>query len=153
MVPWSLPYAQRWFKDGQRYRLVEEHERSTISHDHEFAWLESAWGTLPDRLKEEFPSPEHLRKWALIKCGYCTKSNIVVATAIDAKQVALWAQQHDEYALVTVVGNVVTRYVAMSQSKKSMDKATFQKSKQAIMDYIEDILEVQRGTLQKMQFA
>ena len=54
---------------------LAEH-RSKASHDHFFAIINEAWKNLPEDMGDDFPSPEHLRKWALIKSGFCSETRI-----------------------------------------------------------------------------
>ena len=143
---------------GQRYRMVEEAERSTASHNHEFAWLTEAWRTFPedraDELYEQFPSSEHLRKYGLIKKGHCTMTQYPCQSEAEAErlQVALRGEA-DKYALVLRRRNVVTVYKAVSQSKKAMGPAQFQQSKSDLMDFVGDLLGVDPETIGKQSEA
>lgn len=133
--------ADQEFVIGQTYRLVEHHERSGESHRHYFAALHDAWANLPDAAAEQFPSSEHLRKFALIKCGFYDQTTYSAQSDGEASRVhALLA--HDEFAIVTIDGHTVTRYTAKSQSMKAMGKRKFQESKQAVLDYVADLIRV-----------
>lgn len=134
--------ADRQFKPGFRYRMVEEAERSTISHNHEFAWLKTAWLSLPDALYDQYPSPEHLRKFALIAKGHCTMVQHACASVAEAERLAVILKPYDTYALVRQRGPVVTVYTAVSQSRRAMGGPMFQRSKQDILDYVADLLGV-----------
>ena len=78
---------------------------------------------------DEFPSPEHLRKYALIKAGFCNVRKIVD----DGRPHTL---HMDTYAIVEIANGVTTIYTAQSQSVKAMGKAEFQKSKDAVLSEI-----------------
>lgn len=150
MVPASSYWtnqANEHFVVGQRYRMVEEQQRSPISHSHEFAWLNEAWNSLPDELLAQYPNSETLRKHALIAKGYCTMVQHVCSTKAEADRLAGILRPYDAYAIVIARGNVVTVYTAVSQSKRAMGAAQFQASKQAILDFVGDLLGVEPETL------
>jgi hypothetical protein len=139
--------ANREYGKGEVVRLVDQPERSGASHNHFFASVESAWESLPPLLAERWPSSKHLRSYALIKAGYCDIDNVVCASHADAMRVAAFTRAGDEYALVDVKKNVVTRYRAKSQSYRSMGKEEFQASKDAVLRIIAEILDISRQEL------
>jgi len=150
MVPasgyWSRQ-ANEHFVVGQRYRLVEEAERSEVSHKHEFAFLREAWNSLPDELLAQYPNTEILRKHALIAKGYCTMVQHACPTKAEAERLAAILKPLDAYAVVIRRENVVTVYHAVSQSKRAMGAAQFQASKQALMEFVGDLLGVAPETI------
>lgn len=157
MVPasqfWSRK-ADQEFAVGEEYMLVEHHDRSDASHNHEFAFIAEAWQNLHERFAHETwaRSPEHLRKYALIRTRFCNTQTYPCASAAEAERWAKNLSPIDEYSLVTVDGNCVHRFTAMSQKKRglgAMDKATFQASKQAIIDFLDDLLGVERGSTER----
>ena len=103
--------------------------------------------SLPEHDQERWPSAEHLRKWALIKGGYCMSNAIVCKSKAEAQRVGAFIKPIDEFAVVTIMGNVVTRYTAMSQSKRAMGAKIFQESKTKIMEIVSEILGVDPGQL------
>lgn len=139
--------ANEHFVVGVRYRMVEEAERSQVSHNHEFAWLSEAWTSLPDELLPQYPTSEHLRKFALIAKGFCTMVQHVCVTKAEAERLAAILKPYDAYALVIARDNIVTVYRAISQSKRAMGAAQFQQSKTAILDFVGDLLNVDPETL------
>lgn len=156
MVPasgfWSRK-ADEQFVVGQRYRMVEESERSTVSHNHEFAWLTEAWNSLPDELLAQYPNSEILRKHALIAKGFCTMVQHACPTMAEAQRLAAILRPMDAYAVVIQRGNVVTVYHAASQSRRAMGAAQFQQSKQAIIEFVADLLQVDPATLGQQERA
>lgn len=56
MVPRHPKRADREFVVGQCYSLIQQEERSSSSHRHEFAWLHEAWQSLPEHLTDRFPT-------------------------------------------------------------------------------------------------
>lgn len=130
---------------GAVYPLVEHSERSAKSHAHYFAQVKEYWQTLPDQLAPEFPTAEHLRKKALIRCGFATHTDYTFDTPKDAITFAAVMGQVDEYCIVEVKGRVCRRWQAQSQNYRAMNKEEFQKSKQAVLDFIDQLL----GTARK----
>lgn len=138
-------HADREFVVGETYKLVEHHERSQASHGHFFAALAGGWGNLPEHLAEQYPSSEHLRKKALIWRGWRDERSIVCATHAEAQRVGAFIKPMDDFAVVTVKDAVVRVWTAKSQSMKAMGKADFQKSKTDVLDFLDDLLGVERG--------
>lgn len=140
MVPRNKNLADRSYTDTEEYRLDILEERSIETHSHQFAWLDDAWKTLPESLSDSYPTPEHLRKRALIDCGYFHETVIDCGTNAAALRVASHLRAKDDFALVIVRGPLVVERVAKSQSRRSMKKKEFQESKTAIMELIAGLL-------------
>jgi hypothetical protein len=134
------------FGEGEIIMMERHEERSTVSHNHYFASIKTAWDNLPET-DARFPNPEALRKWALIKAGYCTEATIVADTEEQAKTIAGF-MGHSEGVIIVVKGNVVKKFTAKSQSVKAMNKQEFQLSKVAVLDIIAELIEVTRKRLE-----
>lgn len=148
MVPRHARMADRRYVIGMDYLLAVIEERSTNSHRHYFASIHEAWLNLPEDIAERFPTEEHLRKYALIKCGFHDERSIVCASKAEAQRVAAFIQPMDTYALVIVSEAVVRVLTAKSQSGRAMDKKTFQESKTAVLDYLSELIGVERKQLE-----
>lgn len=158
MVPVGRFWARKadeQFVVGDRYRMVEEADRSMASHKHEFAFLSEAWNSLPDELHAQYPSPEHLRKYGLIAKGFCTMKQHACMSAAEAArlELALNGEKDDPYVVIVRRGSVVTTYRAVSQSRRAMGAPQFQQSKQALMEFVGDLLGVAPEDLQKVARA
>lgn len=149
---WAMR-ADKEYVVGEIYPMVEHHARSQVSHNHYFAVISEAWSNLPDRLLEEFPTAEVLRKKLLIRAGYADERSIVCASKAEAQRVAAFVKPMDEYAVVTVREAVVRVYTAQSQSVKAMGAKPFQQSKQAVLDALDDLLGVERGATANSEAA
>ncbi|MDP3869136.1 hypothetical protein [Phenylobacterium sp.] len=145
--------ADRQFTVGETYRLGELAQRSHETHAHQFAWLNEAWKTLPERLAAEFPTAGHLRKRALIETGFHRETILDVGTHEAAVQVATTLRSKDEFAWIVVRGHVVVMREARSQSKSAMKPEDFQKSKQAILEWVSALLGVAPETLNRQTEA
>jgi len=140
---------------GQRYRMVEYQDRSRESHNHQFAFVKSALDSLPEDCQAALwaQSPDHLRKYALIRCRFCNVESILVGSNAAALRVAAWLRAIDGFSLVTVEGGSVTRLTAQSQSVKAMGGKRFQESKQAILEFLADLIGVTPEELAKQEQA
>ena len=115
-------------------------DRSEASHRHYFAVIADLWETLPETLAGDFPSSEHLRKYALIKAGYCKQRRLVLPTHEEALEAAAMVNELDTYALCEVSGCVLTVWVALSQRRKAMKGKMFEESKAAVLDTIRKMI-------------
>lgn len=132
--------CDRHFVVGETYRLVEHQDRSRASHDHFFAAIHDAWENLPEHIAARIPTPDHLRKFALIRTGYADQRQLVASSKAEARRLAAFVRPMDEYAIVSVEGCVVTVFTAQSQSMKAMGKSRFQASKQAVLDWVANLI-------------
>ncbi|TPN03842.1 hypothetical protein FJ973_29815 [Mesorhizobium sp. B2-1-3] len=153
LVPLRPILADRHYVVGETYSIVEHHDRSANSHRHYFAALGNAWSNLPDRMLEEFPTAEVLRKKLLIRAGYADERSIVCASKAEAQRVAAFVKPMDDYAIVTVREAVVRVYTAQSQSVKAMGAKAFQESKTKVLEALDDLLGVERGATARSEAA
>lgn len=147
--PYWLRRALKEFTTGEIYRIVDQPERSTKSHNHLFAAIEDTWKNLPPLMAERFSSPKSLRKYCLIKAGHCFSDSIACPSHSDALRVAAFVRGNDEFAVVTVQKNVVTRYTAKSIAQNAMEKADFQKVKDAVLQILSELIGVAKHELSK----
>lgn len=145
--------ADEQFVIGETYALVEHQERSDASHGHEFAWLKEAWLSLPENLADQFPTVEHLRKRALIDAGFFDEEIIDAGSNAAALRVASSFRRREAFSLVIVRGGFVFVRTAKSQSRRAMNKAEFQASKQAIIDTVSTMLGVEPANLARQMEA
>lgn len=146
MIPSKPALADKTYVIGQRYMLEEVSERSWISHQHEFAWIKTAWENLPYALAEKFQSPEALRKAALIACGWYKETILNADSVAAARKVAAYAKSEDEFAHIRISGRTVVVRKARSQRMRGpgrMNKADFQASKDDILRWIASLIGVE----------
>lgn len=132
---------------GEVVTLERREERSSASHNHYFAAINEAWANLRESDAQRFKSPEHLRKWALIRAGFHDERSIVCASKAEALRLAAFMSPLDEYAVVVPSEAVVTVYTAKSQSMKAMGKDSFQRSKDAVLSILAALIEVEPEAL------
>lgn len=133
---------------GEIYRMEVREERSFISHRHFFASVHEAWLNLPEDLSERFATPDHLRKYALIKAGFRDERSFACGSKAEAVKLAAFLQPFDDYAVVVVRESTVISYTAKSQSMKAMGKADFQRSKDAVLAVCAEMIGVQPQALE-----
>lgn len=150
---WWTRRAARQFTVGEVYTLANQPERSLRSHNHYFASVAEAWKNLPDQMAERFPTPDHLRRYALIKAGYCNSQSMPCPSEAAALRFAAFIRPIDEFALVTVDNCVVNLFSAKSQSIKAMGRQDFQKSKDKTLDIIADMIGVTKKELESSHKA
>lgn len=146
--PYQVRRAAKDYPEGEVVRLVEMPERSTSSHSHLFAVIDAAHESLPPLMAERFPTPLHLRKYLTVKAGHCYSESLVCSSKAEAERVASFTRSGDEFALVTVNKNVVTRFMPKSLSRRTVpSKAEFQQIKDAVLRVLEETLEVTKKEL------
>lgn len=145
MCPSAPAFARRaagQYVEGETYVMLPHQPRSSQSHKHYFAALETAWKNLPEDLADQFPEPEHLRKRALIDCGYFDEEIIDCGSNSTAAKIVGFIRKRDDFALIFVRDQFLIIRTAKSQSKKAMGKVQFQKSKQDCLDLIASMVGV-----------
>lgn len=139
-LPRFVRECERRFEVGKPYPLEVREARSSNTHRHYFAAISDVWSNLPDEIAQQFPTAEHLRKWALIKANYCDTRDHVCTSNAEARKLAAFIGPIDSYAIIEVRGPVIRLHTAKSQSVRSMDRRTFQESKQAVLEIISHLV-------------
>lgn len=134
--------ADKHFVIGEQYALIEHHARSSKTHAHYFAVINEAWQNLPEDIASDYPTAEHLRKKALIACGYADERSIVCASKAEAVRVAAFIRPMDDFAVVLTSGIVVKVFTAKSQSLRAMGATEFAASKTAVLEWLAGLLSV-----------
>lgn len=127
------------FKPGETYRLVEVETRSMNSHKHFFACINEAWRNLREDEEQRnlFPSPEHLRKWALTYTPFCDVHEYRASSQAEAQRVARFLASESEYSRVEIRNAVVRHFKPLSQALQAMpNNKIFQQSKTAVLDVL-----------------
>jgi hypothetical protein len=144
--------AHERFEDGKIYRLVEEPEHSDESRGHYFAALKEIFETLPDHYAAQFVNITHMRKYALIRTGYCTEVPFVAADPQSAALVVKELSRSDDYPLVYQVPDTLVVRIARakSQRKAAMSKEEFLASKWDVLGFLADMIGADRATVRRM---
>lgn len=149
VLPRHLHLARQHYGEGEIVPLIAHEERSERSHRHYFAIIKDVWENLPEDRAVQFPTPEHLRAWALIKAGYCNSQDVVCATKAEALRWAPVMAAARPYSVVIPREGVVTIYTAKSQSHRAMPKGEFQKSKDAVLGILSELIAVEPAVLEQ----
>jgi len=144
MVPENPKEADEAFVVGQTYTAKEAGQRSGRSHRHYFALVHEAWTNLPEHLERWFPNEEALRKFGLIKAGYCDTKTVTLGAPGKALKFSL-----DDYSIVEMGDDVMTVHTAHSQSEKAMGKERFQRSKDDVLGVLSKLIGVDVTELRK----
>jgi len=126
----------------ERYMLVEHEDRSMKSHRHYFKCVSLAWENLNEAQLAQFPTPERLRKWALIKAGYRDQRTFTCASKAEAQRLAAFLAPIDPDAIISFHEASVIELKAKSQNLRAMDRAEFQQSKDAVLGVLGELIGV-----------
>ncbi|WP_174804392.1 hypothetical protein [Martelella limonii] len=141
--------ANAEFVVGEHYKMEVQEYRSWVSHKHQFAWLHEAWLSLPEHIAEKFANEDELRKFALIKGGFCDSATFVCSSKAEAQRFVAFLKSGDsEYRIYKVDGPTIYRFTAHSQSMRAMGKRRFQESKDAVLSYVAELLGVEKRELE-----
>lgn len=151
-----LARAETQFEVGKVYQLEVREERSSQEHNHYFATLADAHANLSERATEKLKTPDHLRKWALIETNWYDEVVTDCGTHEVALRMATFTRRMDDYCEVRLRAaedggekKLLVVRSAKSQSMKSMDKESFRKSKQDVLDLLSDMIGVNRLVLER----
>jgi hypothetical protein len=136
--------GQEWVPRSAYDAVMEklrEKQRSTASHNHQFAEIHDLWANLPHSHAQApyAASAEAFRKHGLIATGHCDTQTVSFASKADAMAAAPFiadlARKAHGYALTVVRGPLVICSTPHSQSYKAMGKDLFHKSKSDVLDW------------------
>jgi hypothetical protein len=101
-----------------------------------FATLHDVWSSLPDAMRDRFPSSEVLRKHALIAVGWCDVATVVAGSKSAAPGIAAFIKSKDHYCIVIERGDVLLVSTARSMSRRALPKKQFLEVAQKVFDWI-----------------
>lgn len=133
------------FVVGDNYRCDVQEDRSWVSHKHQFAWLHEAWLSLPEHMAARFLNEDHLRKHALIAGGFCDSTSVACSSRAEAERWFRFLTKDDPYCIVKIEGATLMKFTAQSQSVRSMGKQRFQASKDAVLSFVDELLQDARA--------
>lgn len=145
--------ADEHYVVGQTYTMEEVQQRSSAAHARFFACVSEAWASLSDDLAARFPTPDALRKYALVMTGFRDAKTVPCATRAEALRWAAVVQALDSFAVVAIDGATVTVLTPQSQSYRSMGKKRFHESADAVLEYIATMIGVTGGELARQTEA
>lgn len=143
--------GEEWVRKSYADKLADqlrEKQRSTASHNHQFAEIADLWSNLPlhHAGAPYAASAEAFRKHGLIAMGFCDVDTLAFETPAQARAaapfIAKTARKAHGYALTVARGPLVVCHTPHSQSFKAMGKDVFHASKAAVLDWGHGLLEV-----------
>lgn len=148
--------CKRQFEAGEEYVLAPIEERLMASHRQFFAAIRDGFMNLPEKIAERWPTDTHLRRWLLIETGYFDEKEFDCPDEKFARRLATFIRTEDEYARISVhrpsgqgdSWRVIVRR-AKSQAVPAMKKQEFEASKKDVLDLLEHLTSVPRGTLKR----
>lgn len=147
---YQIEAAREIMSEGDVVAVSIDHPRSQNSHAHQFATITDMWRTLPEKYANHpwAANADALRKFALIQTGYRQVEMVDAGSKAAAERVAVALARHATmahgYAHVSVQGATVVCITPESQSMRAMGGKRFQESKQAVLDFIADLIGVQQ---------
>lgn len=138
------------FTHGKSYHLDVQQPRRESSHRHYFAALDEAWANLPHQydLEPWAQSREHMRAFALIRCGWCKTKVHQCASNAEAVRWAAIMRPSKPFSIVTAVRATVVEHHAVSQQRATMGAKDFMKSKWQVLDFVADLVGTTRAELE-----
>lgn len=127
------------------YTMAMEGDWSVESHNHYFARLTELYHNLPEATATRFRNFDHFRAWCLIHEGFSTEQCQIYESESVAQIAAKAIAKIAPYSVADVSGSVLRIWTAKSQARGSMSKKEFEKSKQAVLELAEFL--VQGGEL------
>ena len=121
---------------GERFICGIEPLSSPASRRHFFAVINELFESWPETHPRQFATPDHLRRWALIRCGFRSERQFAAASPAEARRLATFLHGGDEYAEIAVNGNVVVEWKALSQKSYAMGREQFAKSKAETLAFL-----------------
>lgn len=130
-------------QEGDIVAMTEDAGRSMKQHRWLFACIRKAYDTLPERQISRFPSEEHLRKYALIKAGWCDVHQQAFSSPVNAELAAKafkvganLTTEGKNFTLAIANGNIVTYAVPRSISFKACKGQAWETVCQGVVDYL-----------------
>lgn len=148
-LPRFKELCNRQFAVHEEYPLQIVEQRSQASHNHYFVALAEAHQNLAEEYADRFPTPEHLRAWALVQTGHCTETDIVCDSPAEARKLASSIRRWNPYSVIRTSGNVVKVFEPKSQSRVEMKKEEFEASKADVLSLVAGMARTTPAELKK----
>lgn len=147
---YAVRRAAAQYQKDQTYKLVADERVTEPERGFYFRCVRAAWRTIHED-GDRFPTAEHLRKAALIKCNHYKVRYITCENAKQAERVSANVTDKDEYSVVDLKGNVVAVYTAISQSNKpgGLTIDEWRRTRDDVMDSLAQMLGVSREVLER----
>lgn len=148
--------AEAQFGAGEYVVMAPVEERSPAAHRSYFAAVNECWKSLPEAMASEHPTPDALRKHALIATGWRDQETHVCGSKAEAMRTAALIKRYvpaDAWPVITVANCVVVVLTAKSQAVRAMPKGEFEQSSRDVLAYLADRLGVEPGAIPSHEAA
>ena len=127
---------ENMLENGKNYDVNVVLPTTQKSRGHFFCSLAEAFSNLPEAVRLDIPSVEHLRKRALIHTGWAHKFVIPCSSGKGLKNLWRLMRETDEYVVcIEKPDNVLEVYKARSMSSREMQRTEFQRCKDDVLKY------------------
>lgn len=145
----SISPLHKQFQHGKEFYIEHVEQRSMKAHDRFFAALHHCWDSMPEHIVTRFINATHLRKFALIRCGWVeTMRDHPFDTPEAAALGAMCAKTASGYSLVVITGCIVTVYQARSMQisgeKPKMTAKEFYRAADDVLAFLDELLKIGR---------
>ncbi len=147
-LPRFRALCDRQYAVGEEYALGPVENIPGNSRAPLFIAAKETWNSLPED-DDRFPTPEHLRKRALVRAGWATHAQYVLDTPKDAKALALALRQHDGYAVIRISGSTVEVWTAKSIAAGQISAEEWKVVKERALAFLATVTGVTSGELQR----
>ena len=119
----------------------------------EYSWIQAAWSNLPEIYEYEpwAASPDSLRKYAMIECGYADVETFYCTSepaALDQAKRLL--EQSTEYRLIETEGSVVRFYKAQEDYADTKSPEDRRMQEDRVFNYVASLMGTTPKQLQAM---
>jgi hypothetical protein len=144
---------RRQYAIGKVYKLAPFEERTHAAHGSFFKAINLSWKNLPEAEAKRFPSAEHLRKYATIRCGYSDEHIFPFDTPESAEALLpVLRDLYGEFAIIKISENVINVFTAKSLKMTgdgALNEQEFKKARRDILDYCAGLIGVTAKTLEQ----
>ena len=138
---------------GERYIVQIEAQRNWVAHRAYMATVGELYKNWPESAERQFESRDHLRHWALIRTGHCTRSEHVCETHAEAIRLAAALRSVVPYCEIAVARNLVLRLTAQSQKSLAMGAKEFKQSCNDVIEFLCEYVGVTEQQLKERRSA
>lgn len=143
---------KKMLRHGQKLFIERIELRSMKAHNRFFAELARRWNSMPQHITKHFINQTHLRKHALIRCGWVEEMKpIACGTPEAAVMGAVCAKTAAAYAMVAINGPVVTIYTARSMATsgdRCMKPKEFYQAAKDVLDFCDGLLGIAKNEIE-----
>lgn len=151
-----ISQLRKLFEHGKQLWIEQIQMRSIPAHRKFFVEFGERWNSMPQHIVSRFIDPTHLRKFALIKCGWVVAKDGMIECVFDSQEAAamgaVCAKTADPYSLVVINGCVVGIYRARSMRMTgdgSMSNKDFNVAARDVLAFLDELMKIGRNEVEQ----